>query len=371
MSRPLRTALIVLILVAAVAMLLYRARDAIGLQGFDWGLLLRSVRQARLELLLLCLAAVFLAYALRALRWMRFARPLGPTRFGSVFADTLIGFTALFLLGRAGEPVRPILIARSEKLPTSSMFGIYVVERLFDVASSAALVGMALLWFPKASLPGEGGALLAALRTSGAMLTVGVTAAVVFLVYLRLHGGGWLERRLDSWRVRGGWRSRVAGLSLGFGEGLQAIRTPRDLAFGIGYSAAHWFVVFLIYYWVSLSFGGRMAELSLAAVGLVLAFTMIGSMLQLPGVGGGAQVGTFLAYTAVLGIGKEPAAAASILLWLITFAGVSLAGIPLLVKKGMSMAELRRMARIASDPTPGNEAAAPASVTSTTGETRP
>lgn len=371
MSRPFRTALIVLIVVAAVAALLYRARGAIGFEGFDWGLLLHSVQRARLDLLLLCLAAVYLAYALRALRWMRFARPLGPTRFGSVFADTLIGFTALFLLGRAGEPVRPILIARSEGLPTSSMFGIYVLERLFDVASSAALVGMALLWFPRASLPGEGGALLATLRTSGAMLTVAVAAAVVFLVYLRLHGGGWLERRLESWRARGGWRSRAAGLSLGFGEGLQAIRTPQDLFYGVGYSAVHWFVVFLIYYGVSLSFGGRMAELSFAAVGLVLAFTMIGSMLQLPGVGGGAQVGTFLAYTVVLGIGKEQAAAASIVIWLITFAGVSLAGIPLLVRKGMSMAELRRMARVAPEQAANSEAVAPASATSSTGDSRP
>jgi glycosyltransferase 2 family protein len=345
MARPLRTAIIVILVLVALAALLYRMRGAIGLEGFDWGLLAGSLRDARLGLLLLSLAAIFVAYAVRARRWMRFCRHLGPSTFSSVYADTLIGFTALFLLGRAGEPVRPILIARSEKLPTSSMFGIYVLERLFDVASAAALVGLALLWFPRTSLPGEGGALLAALRTSGGMLTLGVAAAVVFLVYLRLHGGGWLERRLETWRHSGGWRARVAGLSLGFGEGLQAIRTPRDLAAGVFYSALHWSVVFLIYYWVSIAFGGRMAEFGPAAYALVLAFTMIGSMLQLPGVGGGAQVGSFLAYTVVLGVGKEPAAAASIVLWMITFAGVSLAGLPLLVNKGLSMAELRRMAR--------------------------
>ena len=59
---------------------------------------------------------------------------------------------------------------------------------------------------------------------------------------------------------------------------------------------------------------------------LILAFTMVGSAIQLPGVGGGSQVACFLAYTAIFGVEKEPAAAAAILIWLITFAGVSLGG---------------------------------------------
>jgi hypothetical protein len=71
---------------------------------------------------------------------------------------------------------------------------------------------------------------------------------------------------------------------------------------------------------------------------------MVGSAVQLPGVGGGSQLACFLAYTTIFGVEKEPAAAAAILIWLITFAGCSLAGVPLLVHEGMSLGELRRMA---------------------------
>jgi hypothetical protein len=65
---------------------------------------------------------------------------------------------------------------------------------------------------------------------------------------------------------------------------------------------------------------------------------------QLPGVGGGSQLACFLAYTTIFGVEKEPAAAAAILIWLITFAGCSLAGVPLLIHEGMSLGELRRLA---------------------------
>src|SRR5260370_21139548 len=77
---------------------------------------------------------------------------------------------------------------------------------------------------------------------------------------------------------------------------------------------------------------------------LVMAFTIVGSAVQLPGVGGGSQVASFLAYTAVFGVEKEAAAAASIVLWLITFAACSLAGVPLLIHEGLSLGKLKEMA---------------------------
>ena len=111
------------------------------------------------------------------------------------------------------------------------------------------------------------------------------------------------------------------------------------------YSTAHWFLVLLVYLWVSHAFGGELGTINLGDAMLVLAFTLAGSAVQLPGVGGGAQVATFLAYTAILGIEKEPAMAAAIVLWLISFAACSLAGVPLLFHEGFSLGKLREMAQ--------------------------
>ena len=110
-------------------------------------------------------------------------------------------------------------------------------------------------------------------------------------------------------------------------------------------AAAHWFFVLLVYFWVCHAFGGTLGTISLGDAMLVLAFTLAGSALQLPGVGGGAQVASFLALTAVLGVEKEPAAAAAIVLWLISFAACSLAGVPLLLREGFSPGKLRAIAQ--------------------------
>lgn len=341
-----RKLLVSFLVLAALAALAYRSRGAIHLEDFSWARLVRSVAEARLSLLLLSFAAIYLAYVIRALRWKRFCRWLGPMVLPEVYTATLMGFAAIFLLGRAAEPVRPLLLARKSGLKVSSMFGIYVLERLFDMASTAVLIGLSLLLFPGLlTTEGGGEAWQTETRTAGVLLLLVLLALVVLLVYFRLHGAGVIERRLTRWHDRSGWRRRFALQFSGFSEGLQAIRSFPDLLAAVFYSAAHWGLLVLIYVWVMHSFGGTLSAIGAPAAMLVLAFTMVGSTLQLPGVGGGAQVATFIALTQIFAIEQEPAAAAAIVLWLITFAAVCVAGVPLLIHEGLSMGALRRLAR--------------------------
>ncbi len=345
MGRSLRKFLFVVLALTVVGGLLYRFRHSITLEGFRWPVLVASVREARLSLLLLSIAAVYLAYAIRALRWMRFSQCLGPVTFPHVYSATLMGFACVFLLGRAGEPVRPLLIARKDSLPVSSTFGIYVLERVMDFAATAVLAGVALLVFSEPELLQEDDPLLTAARTTGVALLVGLVAILSFLIYFRFHGAGKLAARLERAEPGPGWRAKLAGIIAGFSEGLQCIRTWSDLFWTIGYTLAHWLLIVCIYLWVPHSFGGSLASLTFVDAMLLLAFTMVGSALQLPGVGGGSQLATFLVLTVIFGVEKEPAAAVAIVLWLITFAASSLAGLPLLVGEGWSMGALRSLAR--------------------------
>ena len=372
MSKSLRKLLLVLLGAGAVVLLLYRSRGAMGLEGFSWTRLGEVLAQTRVSLLVLSVATIYAAYGVRALRWMRFSRYIGHGSFASMYSATLIGFTGVFLLGRAGEPVRPILIARKDGVPVSSAFGIYVLERIFDISNTVVIAGLSLLVFSPAARPGGASqALLTTARTGGTLLLAGLLAMIGFLVYFRLRGAVALERKLEAWKSRPGWHARAAGLFAGFGDGLQAIRTPGDLAAAIAYSALHWGLVILIYLWVPQSFGGRLGEVGLTGGLLVLAFTMVGSTMQLPGVGGGSQVASFLAFTVIFGVEKEAAAAASIVLWLITFAASSLAGVPLLIHEGWSMGELRRLARAEAEAeAAGTHVSLPETPTPS-GETRP
>lgn len=337
-----RKTLVGLIALAAISALLVWALRK---QQFDWTALGKALREARLSLILLSLLAVYVCYALRALRWSRFCRYLGAAPFAPLFSSTLIGFSALFLLGRAAEPIRPLLIARKQRFSISSQFGIYVLERVFDMGATAVLAGISLLGFAHVALTGGSEDLLIRARGAGLLLLSGFAAAVIFLIYFRLHGGAWIQTRVAHWHQRTGWHARVAGMVDGLSEGLQAIRTWGDLAAAIFYTGAHWFLIILIYIWVPRSLGGPLGQTDFPMAMLVLVFAMVGSMIQLPAVGGGSQVACFIAYTRLFGIEPEPAAAASILLWLVTFAGCCVAGVPLLIREGFSMGELRQLAQ--------------------------
>ena len=340
-----RKFLVVLVGLLVLGYVVYRTSGMLHLGDFSGKKLLHAVRNANPFLLLLSVVAIYGCYALRSLRWQVFQQNLGSSRFGIIYAMTLAGFASVFLLGRAGEPVRPLLLSRKEKIPIADLVGIYVLERLFDLASTAVIAAIGLLLF-NASAHSEGPAskLEVAAKTTGSLFAAGVVAAIVFLIYLRLHGTALLERRLKGWMKAHGWKAKVAGILLGFARGVQALRTWGQLALAVFYSTIHWLLVLLVYLWVSRSFGGRLGELSLGDAMLVMSFTLVGSAVQLPGVGGGSQVASFLAYTTIFGVESEPAAAAAIVMWLITFAACSLAGVPLLIHEGMSLGELREMA---------------------------
>jgi uncharacterized protein (TIRG00374 family) len=341
-----RKLLILLVAALILGFVIYRSSGIINLADFSGAKLLHAIREANPYLLILSLVGIHVGYAIRSLRWMLFQKNIGPAHFTNIYEATIAGFAAIFLLGRAAEPVRPLLLAKKEKLPVADVFGIYVLERLFDTASTAIIAAIGLFLFdPHAHSSETARRLETAARTTGTLLFAGVFAAIGMLVYLRLHGTALLERRLHTWHNAHGWRPRVAQTLLGFVRGVQTIRTWSDLALAVIYSVAHWFLIILLYLWISHAFGGALGQLTLGGAMLVLAFTLVGSALQLPGVGGGSQLASFLAYTTVFGIEKEPAAAAAIVLWLITFAACSLAGTPLLIRAGWSLGELKKMAQ--------------------------
>ncbi len=335
--------------------LIFHVRHIASRHNFSAEKLLEAVREANGWYLLISVVAIYACYAIRALRWVRFSRYLGPVSFWSVYGLTLAGFASIFLLGRPGEPVRPLLIARKEKHPVAGTFGIYIVERLFDIATTTVLAGIALVAMRRTE--GESGAPPASdvviARSAGAGLLLVLVFASGFLIYLRAHGAGFLEKRLARWQGEIRWRQRLAGVLNGLISGLHSIRTISDLVAAVFYSALHWILIALVYLWVAHGFGGDLASLTLPGAMLVLAFTMVGSVLQLPTVGGGSQLASFVAFTTVFGVEEEPAAAASIVLWLITFASCSLAGVPLLIHEGWSLGKLRHLAEIGVPAGPG------------------
>ena len=76
-----------------------------------------------------------------------------PIPLPEVYDATMMGFTCVFLLGRAGEPVRPVLIARKDSLSVAGMFGVYVLERVADIAAAVVVAILALFLFQRGHWP--------------------------------------------------------------------------------------------------------------------------------------------------------------------------------------------------------------------------
>lgn len=329
-----------------VAFLLYRSRGVLQLGQFSGTKLWDSLRSANYFYLFLSLLTIYACYAVRALRWQRFQAHVGRASFWNIYAMNLAGFSALFLLGRAAEPVRPLLISRKDKIPVADTFGIYALERILDAACTAALASIGLLLFEASGhleANGAGAAFEKGARTAGTAFSIFALIAIAGLVYLRLHGSAVLERRMQGWLAVHGWRAGVARTLLGFSRGVQTVRTWGDLAAAVVLSAIHWLLVVVCYYLIIKGFSGRLSTLTFSDAILVLVFTLVGSAVQLPGVGGGSQALSIVAFTRLYGVGQEPAVAAAMVLWLVTFAACSLAGVPLLLREGLSLGELRRM----------------------------
>jgi uncharacterized protein (TIRG00374 family) len=305
----------------------------------------KAVRRADPAMLGLSTVAIYACYAIRALRWQVLQRNLGPSRFWQIYAMTLAGFAAVLALGRPGEPIRVLLLARKEKLPAADLFGIYLVERILDTASTLVVAALALLLIKSGMESKEtAGKFVPAIQAAGALLGVGVLGAIAFLVFLRVRGTALLERRLAPWLGAHNWKARVARILMGFARGVQTIRTWGDLALAGLYSALHWILVLFVYQWVIRAFGGSLADFRLGDAMLVMAFSLVGSIVQLPGIGGGSQLASILVFTKVFGIETELATAVAIVIWLITFAAVAVMGLPILLHQGLSLGKLREMA---------------------------
>ncbi|HWX37782.1 MAG TPA: lysylphosphatidylglycerol synthase transmembrane domain-containing protein [Candidatus Sulfotelmatobacter sp.] len=348
MRGRLRRIFIALLILAGVVALAYHSRHKIHLTDFTWKKFIDSVSQANLLVLFVCLLGIYGCYAIRAVRWQRFCKYVGPTSFANTYAGTLMGFASIFILGRAGEPVRPLILARKDRLPVASLFGIFFLERFCDFSAAAAMACLALLVFPnRLSDAGADMNWVDSARRGGWLLLAAMIGLISLLAIYRLHGAAILDRWLARWHTAGGFRSRFASAITGISEGLQAIRTTTDLTNAIFYTAAHWTLATLIYLGVAKAFGEEFlhSDMNFSGAMLLLSVTLVGSVLQLPGVGGGAQIASFVALTKIFGVEQEPAAAISVVLWIITFAGSTLGGIPLLIHEGLSMGELRQLAR--------------------------
>jgi glycosyltransferase 2 family protein len=154
-------------------------------EAFDWSLAVAAVARLHWPWLLLALIPIFGTYYGRALRWEVFLKPQkARPSMRNLLVATVIGFTAITLFGRAGDFVRPYLIAVKEKVPVTSQLASWLLERVFDLLMASLLLGFALTRVQGAAL--HVGAKLAWVLTFGGRI-VGLSCLAVLIAIVSLR----------------------------------------------------------------------------------------------------------------------------------------------------------------------------------------
>ena len=331
-------------------------------RSFNWAEFWRQTRGVNLWMIAGGVLLIYAVYFLRAIRWAIFLSPAKKTEFMRLVPSQFIGFAGLALLGRPGEFVRPYLVAKKEDLTFSSQLAVWAVERVFDICSVALLLGLTL------ALKGGKYSRFPQVEQAGvAMLVVAVClSAAVFGLWWRSEAiSNLIERVLSMFSAN--VASAVCRRVRAFGEGLHTIHSLRSFVAVALLSVGIWLMIARAYIQVLHSYPQtqalvmvdedndsstpptpttrtvRLHEMQLEDVLLVMGASMIGSVVQLPGVGGGSQLAVIGLLSSEIfrgepyNITRELAVSCGIMLWLITFMSVIPAGLLLAHKERISL----------------------------------
>src|SRR5208283_2251803 len=164
-------------------------------KNFDWGVFWSRTDHVSPLGLVAGIALTYLVYVLRAVRWRIFLKPVCKTTTARLLEPQFIGFSALALLGRAGEMIRPYIIAQKERLTFTSQIAVWSVERIFDMGAFAVLLAVSLLSPDVRALPFYHNVLTIhgiqidlGLRAAAFVLMAFVAALVIACVVVRRSG---------------------------------------------------------------------------------------------------------------------------------------------------------------------------------------
>jgi hypothetical protein len=307
-----------LIVLAALLALILWGRDRI---HFDFAVFRSQLALADWHKIGIAAGCIYVGYIFRSVRWALLLRHNKKVPLLSLLGTQVIGFTAVALIGRIADPVRPYLVAKKTGLPLSNQVAVYIVERLFDLGSMVLIFCSVILLAPAGALPHPE---IIKKACYGALAMT--LAGALFLVAVRLMGGVVASFVEDAISILSKGLGRAIGDKIrAFRTGLDTLRSFSDFAIAYSLSLAMWGLIVLAYLETTTAFvaSPQLAELTLAKCMLLMASSMAASGVQLPIIGWFTQIGLVAAaMSSFFGVATEPATACAATLLLVTFLGI-------------------------------------------------
>lgn len=306
----------------------------------NWLEVRHAVSHANLYLLGLAVLVISLAYFFRAARWGALLAPLCPASLRNLFIATTVGFGAVFLFGRTGEVVRPVVLPmRDPKIRPSASFVTIMVERIYDMIAVVVLFAVNLLWFRP---PENAGVAFGRVRMVGIVLLFVAALGVFGLTQFRKKSQGaidWIKRTLERRRFIPARLTRaVVSILEQLASALRVLVDARELAVTVGWSAMVWLAIALANLLVFRAFG---LHFGVTETIFVLGWSLVGSLVPTPGGAAGAFHAATAAGLILLGVAREKAAAVSIVLHVVDFGPALIFGVYYIIRGDINLSRLR------------------------------
>jgi glycosyltransferase 2 family protein len=314
----------------------------------DWQTVGLYLSGAKIWPLILGAVLVNLTLVARSLRWQALLSPIAQVSLRNLFAATAVGFGSIFVIGRAGEIVRPAVLSLREKLRPSATLATILIERVFDMTAVVTAFAINLLFFHNPIQQDGPLGQPSTIRTFGLLLLAGVIVGIGILILLRLKAVriiGWLEGG-SGWSEKKALRPLINFIHH-LADGLSVLLNLRALAVTVFYTVCVWGLVAAATWLAVASFG---QEFTLSQVVFILGFALFGSIVPTPGGSAGAFHAVAAKGFELLGLEPNLAASIALVYHLIAFGPPFFIALYFLVRDDITLKQLRETVASEGDP---------------------
>lgn len=284
----------------------------------NWQEVSESLQKAHFFYVLAGGLVISFGYFVRSIRWKVILAPITETSLRELFATTTVGFTAVFLVGRMGEIVRPMWLPMRDKRVSVSMALVTLgIERIFDLAALTCLFGISLLLL---DAPMGRESEFANFKTLGIVMLFAVAFGFIVLYYYQKHSEKiipWIERVADKKFIPGKIKSIIVSIATQLAASLRILRDWREVLAVSFWTTLLWLGITMATWLTILAFD---LPLTFSHSIFIMGFAAVSSIVPTPGGAAGAFHAATAGALIFLNVPTEKAAAIAIAMHLVYFA---------------------------------------------------
>jgi uncharacterized protein (TIRG00374 family) len=313
-------------------------------RSVDWREVYRYLVDVNVWLFIATILIAPLHLVTRAYRWQFLLhQEKKNVSFYNMFAGNAVGFTFNFIFpGRLGELIKPLYLAQKEGIRKGFAIGTVVVERIFDMFTMCALLGLFMIARPLFAsifqINNEAYHNLNFWGLVGLAFASGLLFFSLALYFFRDKTLALVTFVLRPFPQK--FTERVLKLSDEFIAGLKFFHSLKSLLLYALFSFVVWLGI-IFYYWVF--FAAFRIRLPFFVLFPYVFLTMVGASIPTPGMVGGFHYFSKLGMTQLYGTDPNQAVGVTIVVHALQVVVTCLVGYAILWKEGLSLFQLKKL----------------------------